>query len=280
MRQFRNVKIACCQLAPQVGIDQIEKNRIQAANAIRIAASNGANVVVLPELTPSGYAFTDIEEVRELAEPSDGPTLQSWRDLSRDLGVVIVGGYCEKSATDHLYNSAAIVDPDGLRANYRKVHLWDNEKNLFSPGSDRPPVVDTLFGRLGVLICYDLEFPDWVRLPALDGAEILCAPTNWPLYPKPEGERPVEVVRVQALASLNRMFIAACGRSGPERGISWVGGSVIVDCDGFPLAGPLGEFDRETIYSTVNLGQAHNKWISETNHLFHDRRLELYHSML
>src|SRR5262249_57320474 len=74
------------------------------------------------------------------------------------------------------------------------------------------------------------------RLPALDGAQLLCAPVNWPAFPRPDGERPAEIVRVQAGAAVNRMFVAACDRTGEERGVDWVAGSVIVDADGWPLA--------------------------------------------
>jgi 5-aminopentanamidase len=136
-----------------------------------------------------------------------------------------------------VFNSAALIDPGGLRSVYRKAHLWDAENLLFSPGSTPPPVVSTAYGRIGMLICYDLEIPEWVRLPAMDGAQLLCAPVNWPAFRRPDGERPAEVVRVQADAAVNRMFIAACDRTGRERGIDWVGGSVIVDADGWPLAG-------------------------------------------
>jgi 5-aminopentanamidase len=136
-----------------------------------------------------------------------------------------------------VFNSAALIDPGGLRSVYRKAHLWDAENLLFSSGSTPPPVVSTAYGRIGMLICYDLEIPEWVRLPAMDGAQLLCAPVNWPAFRRPDGERPAEVVRVQADAAVNRMFIAACDRTGRERGIDWVGGSVIVDADGWPLAG-------------------------------------------
>jgi predicted amidohydrolase len=84
------------------------------------------------------------------------------------LNLVIVGGFCERLPGDELANSAAMIDANGLRAVYRKAHLWDAEKDIFTPG-DAPPVVETLHGRLGMLICYDLEFPEWVRLPALAG---------------------------------------------------------------------------------------------------------------
>ena len=120
---------------------------------------------------------------------------------------------------------------------YRKAHLWDAERLWFTPGDGAPPAVPTSFGRIGVMICYDLEFPEWVRLPALDGAQLLCAPVNWPAAPHPPGERPGEIIRVQADASINRIFIAVADRVGAERGVEWVGGSLITDADGWLLAG-------------------------------------------
>jgi len=192
------------------------------------------------------------------------------------LNVVIVGGFCERLAGDELANSAALIDARGVRAVYRKAHLWDAEKTIFRAGDAAPPVIETVHGRIGMLICYDLEFPEWVRLPALAGADLLCAPVNWPDGPRPQTERPAEVLRVQANASVNRMFIAACDRHGFERGVSWVQGSVIVDADGFPLAGPAEQGGEQILLATLNLVEARNKRISERNDLHRDRRPSLY----
>ena len=127
-----------------------------------------------------------------------------------------------------------------------------------------------------MLICYDLEIPEWVRIPALDGAQLLCAPVNWPAFPRPDGERPAEVVRVQADAAVNRMFIAACDRTGQERGVDWVGGSVIVDADGWPLAGGGPNAEPSTIIAECRLADALDKAISPNNNVHADRRPELY----
>jgi len=169
-----------------------------------------------------------------------------------------------------------LVDETGLRARYRKAHLWDREKaDLFTPGSDLPPVVDTAVGRIGLMICYDLEFPEWVRAVALNGAELLCAPVNWPLAPAPAGERPTEILKVQVGATVNRMFIAAADRVGTEAGQEWLGGTVIVGADGFPLTDiQLGT--ELTVMATTNLADARNKATSERNNVQTDRRPELY----
>ncbi len=274
MNACRNLKVACCQLAPMIG--DLAHNRRIAERAIRAAALQGARVVVLPELVQSGYVFHNLAEVQASSEAVDGPTLQLWQALARELEIVIVGGFCERLDDQRVANSAALIDATGLRALYRKAHLWDAENAIFTPGNEPPPVVETAFGRIGVMICYDLEFPEWVRLPALSGADLLCAPVNWPDGPRPPIERPAEVVRVQANAAVNRLFIAACDRHGSERGVNWVQGSVIVDPDGYPLAGPAEEGGEQILTATLNLDEARNKRISEHNHLHEDRRPELY----
>jgi predicted amidohydrolase len=274
LNSVKNTVVACCQVAPKIG--DLAYNRTLTERAIRSAALQGAQVVVLPELVQSGYLFADRDEALSLSETTDGPTLRLWTALAKELNVVVVGGFCERLQGDALANSAAMIDPQGLRAVYRKAHLWDAESEIFSPGNDAPPVVETVHGRIGMLICYDLEFPEWVRLPALAGAELLCAPVNWPDGPRPPTERPAEVVRVQANASVNRMFIAACDRHGHERGVGWVQGSVIVDADGYPLAGPAEQGGEQILLATLNLAEARNKRISARNDLHRDRRLGLY----
>lgn len=270
----KNTVVACCQLAPKIG--DLAFNRTLTERAIRSAALRGAHVVVLPELVQSGYLFADRDEALSLAETADGPTLALWKMLAKELNIVVVGGFCERLADGQLANSAAMIDAQGLRAIYRKAHLWDAENEIFSAGNEAPPVIDTVHGRLGMLICYDLEFPEWVRLPALAGADLLCAPVNWPDGPRPPTERAAEVVRVQANASVNRMFIAACDRHGHERGVSWVQGSVIVDADGYPLAGPAEQGGEQILLASLNLGEARNKRISARNDLHRDRRAQLY----
>ncbi|HEF4761514.1 TPA: nitrilase family protein [Pseudomonas putida] len=274
MNTAKNTVVACCQLAPKIG--DLAYNRTLTERAIRSAALQGAQVVVLPELVQSGYLFTDREEALALSETEDGPSLRLWQALARELNLIIVGGFCERLAGDQLANSAALIDAQGVRAVYRKAHLWDAEKDIFTAGDAAPPVIETVHGRIGMLICYDLEFPEWVRLPALAGADLLCAPVNWPDGPRPQTERPAEVLRVQANASVNRLFIAACDRYGHERGVSWVQGSVIVDADGYPLAGPAEQGGEQILLASLNLAEARNKRISERNDLHEDRRPQLY----
>ena len=265
--------VACCQLAPQFG--DPAANRDLVAAAVADAAGHGAAVIVLPELMSSGYVFESQDEALALAELPDGPTVTAWARLAAEHDVVIVGGFCE-AATARPFNSAAVVDASGLRCVYRKAHLWDAEPKWFEAGAAPPPVVTTRHGKIAVMVCYDLEFPEWVRLAALDGAQLLCAPVNWPVYPRPDGERPSEVVRIQAGAAVNRMFIAACDRVGTERGVPWVGGSVIVDADGWPLAGGSASVGSQMLLAECDLDAALSKSVSPNNDVLGDRRPELY----
>jgi 5-aminopentanamidase len=262
-------RVACAQIVLTIG-----DNADNAKAALQTCAERGAQIVVLPELAASGYMFSDRAELASLAETRDGPTVTLWADLAKEFGVTIVGGFPE-AAGDAIYNSAAVVDPSGLRGVYRKAHLWDTENAVFDRGDDLPLVVDTEHGRIGVMICYDVEFPEWVRAVALAGADLLCAPVNWPLLPRPEGERPTEMVRALAGAGMNRMAIAVCDRVGQERGQDWIGGSVIVDADGYPAA--LGEYEKPGIITAdLDLAESRVKQFNANNHVHGDRRVDLY----
>jgi predicted amidohydrolase len=265
-------RVTCCQISLTIG--DTTGNRTTARTAIEAAARDGAQIVVLPELAASGYVFADRAELESLAETRDGPAITEWANLAEAFDLTIVGGFPE-AAGDAVYNSAALVDPTGLRGVYRKAHLWDLENAVFDRGQDLPLVVDTAHGRIGVMICYDIEFPEWVRAVALDGADLLCAPVNWPLLPRPDGERPTEQVRALAGAGMNRMPIAVCDRTGVERGQDWVGGSVITDADGYPMAmAQYGTASRIT--ADVDLEQSRIKRFNENNDVHGDRRTDLY----
>jgi len=248
----QSVRVAACQLSLSVG--ETGRNRAAARDAISIAAGQGARVVVLPELAASGYVFSGAAEARSLAEPADGPTIGEWQRLAARHDLVIVGGFCELGTSGELLNSAAIIDGGGTRAIYRKAHLWDAEQDVFTPGDREPPVVDTAYGRIGVMVCYDAEFPEWVRKPALAGADLLAVPTNWPAEPRPAGERPMVVLNVQAAA----------------------GGAVIAGPDGYPLAGPSCADEPAVLVADCDLRLARSKANSPRNDVHADRRAELY----
>jgi predicted amidohydrolase len=271
--------IAVAQLSLAVG--DTEGNLAAAADAVGQAAEAGAGLVVLPELCDSGYVFADPAEARGLARPADrSPTLRQWHDLARASQTVIVGGFCELGPDRQLFNSAALVDASGTRAVYRKAHLWDKEKQVFTPGDGPPPVVILPIGRVGVMICYDLEFPEWVRQTALRGADLIAAPVNWPAAPRPPGERPAEVVKAQAGAAVNGIYIAVADRCSAERGVSWIGGSLIAGPDGYPLAGPAAAGQPALLAVDCDLARARDKRINANNDLLADRRADLYRADL
>lgn len=269
-----DVTVAACQLAPALG--DIAANLRMIQTAATNAARNGADVVVLPELVTTGYVFESVEEARGLAERVDGPSLRAIAALAAERHLVIVGGFAELTPDGEVYNSAFLIDRSGVRAVYRKAHLWAEEGRWFTPGKQPPPVVDTDRGRLGILICYDLEFPEWIRIAALTGADLLCVPTNWPASRLPNGERPIEVVRAQAAASVDRLFIAVCDRVGPERGTDWVGGSAIISPDGYPLVLAEAGGRPQTLLARCELSHARDKSTSPVNNVVADRRPELY----
>jgi predicted amidohydrolase len=267
--------ITCCQFSPRLG--EVEANVDESLELFGEAVDAGARIVVFPELTSSGYAFADSAEAAAAAQSADGYAVSRWKQAADEHRAIIVAGFCEANEHGRPFNSAALLVPGRDPVIYRKVHLWDAERTIFTPGGAAPPVVETEHGRVSVVICYDLEFPEWIRSPALRGADLICAPVNWPKTPRPAGERPGEVVRVQAQASMNRVSIAACDRTGVERGTDWTSASVIVDADGWPVA--LADLDRsaeETVTADIELSESRNKRLSDFSDVFADRRTDLY----
>ncbi len=264
--------VAACQVP--VDIDDPDRTRTAVVAAVAEAAARGAQLVVLPELTLCGGIFRDAAEATERAEPASGPSVELFRDLSRQHGIVLVAGFCETSGLDLPYNSAVVVDGGELLAVYRKTHLWNTELAHFTPGVVLPPVVATRVGTVAPLICYDLTFPEVVRSVALRGAQVIASPANWPDAGLPN-TRPPEVSTAMASAATNHLVVLVADRVGPERGVRWVGGSVICDVDGYRLAGP--EWGAATVLvAEVDLEAALDKRISARNHVFDDRRTDLY----
>ncbi len=264
-------RIACQQLAPVLG--ELEANRALALRAIREAVDEGADVVILPELMTSGYMFESAAEAQAAAITPDHEILLEWGAEASRADVVLAGGFCELGDDGHVFNSAAVFDATGLRAVYRKLHLWDQEKLIFTPGSEPPPVFETRVGRVALIICYDLEFPELTRSLALDGTQLLMVPTNWPLVPRPDGEHPPEAMIGMAAARVNRMAIACADRLGRERGQDWTGGSTIIGADGWVAAESRAP---GLLVADVDLEAALDKRLTDHADAFGDRRPELY----
>ena len=269
-------RVCCQQLDPVVG--DLDGNRELGLAAISEAVEHGADVIVLPELTTSGYMFESAEEAASVALDPDHEILREWGAAASANGVIVAGGFAERGEDGRTYNSAAVFDPTGLRAVYRKLHLWDREKLWFAPGEQPPPVIDTAVGKLSVIVCYDVEFPELTRMVALAGTQLLVVPTNWPLMERPDGERPAEVVIAMAAARGNRMAVACADRTGVERDQPWTGCSTIIGADGWVAAEKAGAeaLTRGPVTADLDLELALDKRYTELADVFADRRPSLY----
>lgn len=265
-------RAAALQLAPILG--EPDANRARADAAIREAAASGAQLVVLPELCNSGYVFEDADEAHACSEPLDGATVAQWCDAAARSALVIVGGICERSEHGTLHNTAVVIDESGLRAAYRKTHLWDREPEIFTAGELPAPVVDTAIGRIGVAICYDSFFPETMRSLAIAGADVIAVPMNSPLTGPPHAPHQIEITLACAAAAVNRVFVVQADRAGAERGVEWAQASAIVDPDGRLLAGPAGGVT--TLLARLDVARARDKALGPRNDALADLRPELY----
>lgn len=274
------VRIACVQMEPIVG--EKDRNVGRSIEMIEEAAGKGATLVVLPELCNSGYVFDTREEAFALSEEIPaGPTCQAWAGVASKHGLHIVAGIDERDG-DALYNSSVVIGPHGYVGTFRKVHLWNKENLFFEPGNLGFPVFKTPIGRIGTFICYDGWFPESYRLCALQGADIVCVPTNWvPIPGQDENREAMANILAMAAAHSNSLFIAAADRIGTERQQPFIGQSIIVSYTGWPVSGPASPDKEEIIYADVNLSDARRKrnW-NEYNQVLRDRRTDLYNEML
>ena len=274
------VRIACVQMEPIVG--EKDRNVRRSIEMIEEAAGKGATLVVLPELCNSGYVFDAREEAFALSEEVPaGPTCQAWADVASKHGLHIIAGIDERDG-DTLYNSSVVIGPHGYVGTFRKVHLWNEENLFFEPGNLGFPVFKTPIGRIGTFICYDGWFPESYRLCALQGADIVCIPTNWvPIPGQDENREAMANILAMAAAHSNSLFVAAADRIGTERQQPFIGQSIIVSYTGWPVVGPASPDKEEIIYADVNLSDARRKrnW-NEYNQVLRDRRTDLYNEML
>ena len=274
------VKVACVQMEPIIGKkkENLEKSRV----LIEQAAREGARLIVLPELANTGYVFKTRDEAFELAEAvPTGESSTFWSQIAVRLGVTVVAGITERE-DERLFNSAIVTGPKGFIGTLRKVHLWGEENLFFEPGNRGFPVFHTPFGRIGVLICYDGWFPESYRLLAMQGADIVCMPTNWVPIPGQDPKREA-MANILAMASAhsNSLFVAAADRVGTERGQPFIGQSLIVSQTGWPVAGPASLTNEEIIFAEINLADARRKrnW-NAFNQVLRDRRTDVYDEVL
>jgi len=239
-----------------------------------IAAASDADLLVLPELALTGYDFPDCATLAALAEPfGEGDTSQWLLELAATHNTTLVCGYAEQ-AGEHFYNSALVATPDGALKNYRKIHLFSREKDLFAPGDARPLVCDTPAGRIGVMICFDWFFPEVARCLALDGAVIIAHPANLVL--------PWCQQAMFARSIENRVHSITANRIGTEsqagRTLTFTGRSQVMNTRGLRLV-EAPEDAPHTGTATIELDDAADKRLNEYNDLLGDRRPELYPSL-
>ena len=190
----------------------------------------GVDLAVFPECALSGYGFGSREEGLAVAQTVPGPATEAVAAACAEHDTIVVFGLLERDG-DRLYNSAAVVGPGGVLGVYRKTHRpFLGVDRFVDPGDRGYPVFDTPAGRLGVLICYDLSFPEAARSLKLDGAQVLCVPTNWP-----EAAEVSCVHSPPVRAQENHLHLVVCDRVGSEAGFTFRGESRVVDCSGRTL---------------------------------------------
>jgi predicted amidohydrolase len=243
------MKVAAVQM--DVAILDKERNLQKVLEKLEAAARNGAKLVVFPECALSGYCFNSREEALPMAETVPGPSTEKIAAAARRLGVVAVVGMLER-AGDRLYNSAAVVSPQGVQGAHRKVHLLHLGIDRYDAPGDIPfPVFETGPAKIGVNICFDCSFPEAGRVLKLKGAQILAIPTNWPIG----SDTWPHIPKVRAIE--NHMYVVAADRVGEERGFRFAGHSQIVDFSGRVLA-EAGETEETILYAEVEPQAADN----------------------
>ncbi len=281
-RAFRGIIVAgAVEDAMRVGwIQTLPLFGDPAANLSAVAATlddatttgRAADLWVLPELFATGYVFADRDEARRNCEPvPGGPTVRGLVALARRTGCAIVAGVAESAPDGRLFNSAVAVDGAGLRAHYRKAHVFGDERRWASPGDLPFPVVEIAGARVGIMICFDWRFPETARTLALAGAQVIAHPSNLVLPHCPDA--------MVTRALENGVFTVTCDRVGTEERAgmraAFIGRSRVIGPDGVVLS--EGPPDR-TAWGTVDItpSRADDKRLSGGNDILADRRTDLY----
>ncbi len=204
----------------------IERIRATAAQA----SAQGAQLLLVPEASLTGYNIP-LALAQEVAVEADGSTTAALKSICQEYAIALAYGYIERAA-GALFNTVQVIDATGtIVSHYRKTHLWgDLDRNLFKAGDAFAPAFELDGWRLGLLICYDIEFPETVRHLALAGCELVLAPTA---LMTPWSFVADHVTKVRAAE--NQLYLAYANYCGPEHDIEYVGHSCIVSPDGTDL---------------------------------------------
>jgi N-carbamoylputrescine amidase len=271
------VRVALVQ--QRAGVDR-EENRRRGLGALQRAAASGADIVCFAELAfdpffpqkPAG------EDVSGLAESVPGPTTELFSRAAADLEIVTVLNLFEREG-DRTFDCSPVIDADGtLLGRTRMIHITDypcfHEQGYYSPGDLGAPVFETRYGRIGVAICYDRHYPEYMRALALGGAEIVFVPQAGAIGEWPDGLFEAEM-RVAAFQ--NGYFTALCNRVGPEECVDFAGESFVCDPAGRVVA-RAGAGTEEILSCEIDRDEVSR---SHARSLFlRDRRPDLYRSWL
>ena len=254
------MKIGFLQFAPALGDVQATMWSIDRL----VGGTTLPDLLVLPELCNSGYNFQSEDQAWETSETIPGGRFVRYLEgLCRRLGVYVVSGLNERDG-DKLYNSAVLVGPDGYVGKYRKLHLFMNEKDYFQPGDAGLPVFDIGLCRVGMLVCFDWQFPEVWRVLALTGADVICHPSNLVLPGLAQSAVPIH-------ALTNRFYVVTGNRIGTERDLTYTGLSIVANPKGKVLVqAPASEECLGLVEVDINL--ARDKNVTARNNIAVDRR--------
>ena len=271
------IRVAACQIDPQLG--EVDRNLEHIERVVEEAAAAGARLVVLPEAAVTGYVFENLDEALTVAQRAVAVAEQRLADAAVKAGVALIVGTLEAEARE-VFNTALIFSGDGRRFRYRKMHLpYLGVDRFATPGPDAPEVYDLAGMRVGVLICYDLRFPEAARICALEGADLVALPTNWPV-----GVQFHPGVFAPARAAENHVYLLACDRVGEERGTTFIGRSILLDCNVKELA-VASDTEEAILFGDVDpdlARQTHHRRIPGEHEwdTINDRRPGLYGRLL
>lgn len=237
------MNITLGQFEPVIGDKSYNLSKMR--DILENASNQGSDVVLFPELCLTGYFIQDLN--KEMAEPIDGPSVNYMREMCKDLQLHAVFSWAELGEDGNIYNSACLISHEGeLIGNYRKVHLYDREKEIFTPG-DTFKVFQTIFGNVGIMICYDLDFPESARILNLKNADIILIPTN-----NFEPYEEYQETYLKSRSMENEIPVAICNRTGQEQELKYFGESSVYDAHGQRLL-CLNHVDKtETVKVSLN----------------------------
>lgn len=276
LREQSMTKIAGVQM--DVTIGETDRNIENVIERFRTTVSSGAALSVFPECALTGYCFDDLDEARQFAESIPGPSTDRLARACRELNAYMVVGMLELDGED-VFNAAVLIGPAGVISNYRKVHLPYLGVDMFTSFGNRAFASHQAGDiKVGMLICYDASFPEASRCLAMDGAELIALPTNWP----PGAETTADYC-INSRAVENAVYFAAVNRVGTERGFSFIGRSSICDPNGNTLAKAQTR-GEEILYADIDAELARTKKIVRVpgKHAIDrmaDRRPDLYASL-